>query len=200
MIRLTAVVAMAAVASGVVSCGRSDGERIATPRPRAYPRIEVAESDYRRGDSLPSGFAVSSRAEAVLGGSGDNRWLTIVYPDYGGARLHLTFTVSDDPDAVSANRIERIALNAGHASLSASDTTVGGEMASITFFRCDEPSVTPLQMIARCGTLTVSGALTGLDSEASPDSLGPLLDAIERDFAAGMDSTAIHSSVLWRGR
>ena len=46
---------------------------------------------------LPSGFAVSSRAEAVLGGSGDNRWLTIVYPDYGGARLHLTFTVSDVP-------------------------------------------------------------------------------------------------------
>ena len=135
MIRLTAVVAMAAVASGVVSCGRSDGERIATPRPRAYPRIEVAESDYRRGDSLPSGFAVSSRAEAVLGGSGDNRWLTIVYPDYGGARLHLTFTVSDDPDAVSANRIERIALNAGQASLSASDTTVGGGMASITFFQ-----------------------------------------------------------------
>ena len=73
-------------------------------------------------------------------------------------------------------------------------------MASITFFRCDEPSVTPLSDDTRCGTLMVSGALTGLDSEASPDSLGPLLDAIERDFAAGMDLDSNSQQWIMEGR
>lgn len=199
MIRTLACVAVAGMLA--VSCGRSGGDSGATPRPRAYPRISVADPDYRRADSLPAGFAVSSRATARLGGAGDSRWLTISYPDYGGAELHLTFTVSDNADAVVANRLERIALNAGQASLSVSDTTVGGGMTSISFFRCDEPSVTPLQMIARRGALTVSGALTGFDCEASPDSLAPVLDAVARDFAAGMDSTTnvTDNSAAWRG-
>ncbi len=185
------VTALAAVAMVFVSCGGRGGDHAPVPRPRAYPRVPVTEVSLHRADSLPMGFAVNDRAEVRLGGDARSRWLTIVYPAYGGVAMHLSFTLSDDPDAVAGNRLERIALNVGQAHVSVSDTLIGDGTTAVAFYRVDEPSVTPLQVLARCGRLTVSGALTGFDAAASPDSLAPILDAIQRDMLAGIDSIII---------
>lgn len=180
--------AMAALAAMMLSSCGSGADRAPVPRPRAYPRVQAPEATFHRADSLPMGFAVNDRARVSLGGDDRSRWLTVVYPAYGGAAMHLTFTLSDDPDAVAANRLQRITLNAGQAHVTVSDTIVGRGTTAVALFRVDEPSVTPLQMLARRGRLTVSGALTGFDATASPDSLAPILDAIERDLLAGLDS------------
>lgn len=184
------VTALAAAAMVLGSCG-SGGDHAPVPRPRAYPRVPVTEASFHRADSLPMGFAVNDRVEVRLGGDARSRWLTIIYPAYGAAAMHLTFTLSDDPDAVAGNRLERIALNAGQAHVSVSDTLIGDGATAVAFYRVDEPSVTPLQLLARSGRLTVSGALTGFDAAASPDSLAPILDAIQRDMLVGLDSIIV---------
>ena len=98
MIRIDGSCSYGCCGSGVVSWLRSDGERIATPRPRAYPRIGSRSSQTTAVAALlPVGLRCQQPCRGSLGGSGDNRWLRSYILIMVAQRLHLTFTVSDDP-------------------------------------------------------------------------------------------------------
>ncbi len=178
---LIAPAAIAALLLGA-SCSRGGEGAPAVPKPDAWPRIEIAPEAYGRSIE---GFAVNDSAIIVPGDSAG--WYTLSYPCYGpSARVYLTLARPQRgalADAV-ANRIERMALNAGGGRSQLTElTSEGGYECRI--MTTPAGTVTPVQFLAfrRNGGEIVSGALF-IDGAATaePDSFAPVVRAVERDI------------------
>lgn len=163
------------------ACGGSDSNA-PVPRPRAYPRIAVADSVFApvAGAAIP--FEASTAAVATLDSTGSQ--LTLDYPAYG-MQLYVTLTVAPDPDrvgAVIANRRERMSLNLNGAP--ASTTHITSQDSTFEGVLLEAPGTgTPLQFLATDGMNCVaSGALSTAATPAPYDSVRPIVAALRRDI------------------
>ncbi|MDE6097896.1 MAG: hypothetical protein K2G24_03315 [Muribaculaceae bacterium] len=162
------------------SCGTRDD---ASPRRRAYPRVNLYDTVYKPVDSFPLRFEANSAVPLRMPRAG---WLDIAYPRYG-ATVHLT--VADFPSGRLADEIdrrrERMSLNLyGMTAETRHISSADGSFESVLLVSRD-PIATPLQFLAvdSCGTI-VSGAayFPGLDASSAADSIAPVVSAVERDL------------------
>lgn len=180
---LICVIALAAICAS--ACKGTDDT--ATPRRRAYQRIEAYTPDYTAVDSLPVRLLVNS--SAVI--SRPRRdWVNVNYPRYN-ATVFISVTEADsrDIDGIIANRVERIALNAGDAPTDALDID-NGRFTS-TLYDARAAVATPLQFVATDGKSVVISASVFFDNAdriTSLDSVAPAVEAIRRDLTTALDS------------
>lgn len=180
---LICVIALAAICAS--ACKGTDDT--ATPRRRAYQRIEAYTPDYTAVDSLPVRLLVNSSAVV----SRPRRdWVNVNYPRYN-ATVFISVTETDDRSIadVIANRVERIALNAGDAPADALDID-NGRFTS-TLYDARAAVATPLQFVATDGKTVVISASVFFDNAdriTSLDSVAPAVEAIRRDLTTALDS------------
>lgn len=181
---LAALVTVATLAACWQGCSRREG---ATPRRRAFPRIEVADTVYRRLAGVEPAIEVNASAavaaDSVIGDG--SRWLTLTYPQYPGAKLYMTVTPVADARRlreVLDNRAERMALNSGGNTTELTElTTAGGFNAQLLVTPAG--TVTPVQFLAYDSAAVVTGAffLPG-GGVAAADSLAPVIEAVKTDM------------------
>lgn len=175
-------------ATGCGGCGSDRGVAV-VPRPVAYPRIAMPDSDYV---DLPLAGVVRLK---VNGGTDVNvsshdgaEWIDIRYQGVWGepvAYLTLTEAKAEDVEAVMANRRDRISLNLGGLRYELTElTSVGGWECLMAVARGS--LTTPVQVLARKGERVISGALVltippGTDAP-DPVAFAPVVDAVERDM------------------
>lgn len=169
------------LATLVTACGKKGGGR-AVPRPDAWPRVDTYPASYHNIPGVSVNFQVND--STVIKSTNKTEWVTVRYPRYH-ANLHLTFTrVSPGTlDGVVDNRVERMALNSGgNESIITELTNRAGFKAQL--MRTPRGSITPLQILAINNNIVVSGALELANAEdlQRPDSLAPVIDAIEADL------------------
>lgn len=180
---LICVITLAATCA--LACGGSDDT--ATPRRRAYHRIETYTPDYTAVDSLPVRLLVNSSAVV----SRPRRdWINVNYPRYN-ATVFISVTEADsrDIDGIIANRVERIVLNAGDAPADALDID-NGRFTS-TLYDARAAVATPLQFVATDGKSVVISASVffgNADRITSLDSVAPAVETIRRDLTTALDS------------
>lgn len=173
--------------AAVTACSSKDNER-AVPRPDAWPRINTYPQSYHIAAGLPINLPVNDSTIVVT--TSRNDWVTISYPRYH-ANLHLTIT-RVSPESVNRvvdNRVERMALNnGGNDSEVIELTNPAGFKAQI--MKTPRGSVTPLQILAIGRDMVVSGAVALLDPNdmQKPDSMAPVIDAIEADLIYAMQN------------
>lgn len=165
----------------ITACGQKDGGR-AVPRPDAWPRIHTYPATYHNLPGRVVNFPVND--STILQSTDKAEWVTVYYPRYH-ASLHLTFTVANNAEIneVVDNRVERMALNSGgNESVITELTNESGFKAQL--MRTPRGSITPLQILAINNNIVVSGALELKNQEdlQRPDSLAPVIDAIEADL------------------
>lgn len=143
----------------------------------AYPRIELYPSTYR----LHNGLAVNDSARLD---SLSPEWFNIVYPRYG-VTVNCSRTRVDSPEqlaTVISNRLERFSRNLGSHS---------GEVASLTsasgwggvLFVAPSALKTPVQFLATDSAHVVLSGTAVMDNPGTaPDSIAPVIDAIEADL------------------
>lgn len=148
------------------------------PRPQAWPRIELYPESYRE----VNGLMINDSARIERGET--EGWFDIVYPAYN-VRINCTLTHADSPvhlQSVIDNRLERLERNAGGASGEMTELTSAGGIGS---FLMVTPGAlaTPVQFIAtdsvRC---VLSGTTVFTSPGVTPDSVAPVVGAIERDI------------------
>ena len=180
---LICVITLAATCA--TACGGHDDT--ATPRRRAYQRIEAYAPEYTAVDSLPVRLLVNSSATV----SRPRRdWVNVSYPRYN-ATIFISVTEADSGniDDVIANRIERIALNAGDVRVDALDIDNG--RFSSTLYDAPAAVAMPLQFVATDGKSLVVRASVFFDNAdriTSLDSVAPAVEAIRRDLTTALDS------------
>lgn len=180
---LICVITLAAICAS--ACGGTDDT--ATPRRRAYQRIEAYTPDYTAVDSLPVRLLVNSSAVV----SRPRRdWVNVNYPRYN-ATVFISVTETDDHSIadVIANRVERIALNAGDAPADALDID-NGRFTS-TLYDARAAVATPLQFVATDGKSVVISASVFFENAnriTSLDSVAPAVETIRRDLTTALDS------------
>ena len=180
---LICVITLAATCA--TACGGHDDT--ATPRRRAYQRIEAYAPEYTAVDSLPIRLLVNSSATV----SRPRRdWVNVSYPRYN-ATVFISVTEADSGniDDVIANRIERIALNAGDVRVDALNIDNG--RFSSTLYDAPAAVAMPLQFVATDGkSLVVSASVffDNADRITSLDSVAPAVEAIRRDLTTALDS------------
>lgn len=188
--RTGAISAVSAVLLLAAGCGGR--EDAATPRPMAYPRMEVPPAEYTEAPT-PLHFLVNSHATVTKEENGDDasQWYTIAYPDYfPGMKIYCTFTsVSPETAAgVMANRTERMALNTGGAESELTTLRSTGGMGC-TLMLTRTPVATPLQFMAADSAMVVSGAMyVDLPAGYRPDSIAPMVETVERDLLETLKS------------
>lgn len=180
---LICVITLAATCA--TACGGHDDT--ATPRRRAYQRIEAYAPEYTAVDSLPVRLLVNSSATV----SRPRRdWVNVSYQRYN-ATVFISVTEADSGniDDIIANRIERIALNAGDVRVDALDIDNG--RFSSTLYDAPAAVAMPLQFVATDGkSLVVSASVffDNADRITSLDSVAPAVEAIRRDLTTALDS------------
>lgn len=180
---LICVITLAATCA--TACGGHDDT--ATPRRRAYQRIEAYAPEYTAVDSLPVRLLVNSSATV----SRPRRdWVNVSYTRYN-ATVFISVSEADSGniDDVIANRIERIALNAGDVRVDALDIDNG--RFSSTLYDAPAAVAMPLQFVATDGkSLVVSASVffDNADRITSLDSVAPAVEAIRRDLTTALDS------------
>lgn len=183
--KLPLICVITLAATCVTACGGHDDT--ATPRRRAYQRIEAYAPEYTAVDSLPVRLLVNSSATV----SRPRRdWVNVSYPRYN-ATIFISVTEADSGniDDVIANRIERIALNAGDVRVDALDIDNG--RFSSTLYDAPAAVAMPLQFVATDGkSLVVSASVffDNADRITSLDSVAPAIEAIRRDLTTALDS------------
>lgn len=180
---LICVITLAATCA--TACGGHDDT--ATPRRRAYQRIEAYAPEYTAVDSLPVRLLVNSSATV----SRPRRdWVNVSYQRYN-ATVFISVTEADSGniDDIIANRIERIALNAGDVRVDALEIDNG--RFSSTLYDAPAAVAMPLQFVATDGkSLVVSASVffDNADRITSLDSVAPAVEAIRRDLTTALDS------------
>lgn len=174
------------IAVSLTACGDRHGTSAPVPRPEAYPRIEMPDSSFTTFRTAGMEMAVNAGAEAesTLRPDG-SRWITISYPGGVNTKVYLTLstaTSTDSTAAITANRRERMALNlSGAEGLLTTLTSEGGWDCEMVTSR--EALSTPVQILARKNNLILSGSLyMQLSPSTAPDSVAPVIDAIDRDM------------------
>lgn len=169
------------VAVLMTACGQKDEGR-AVPRPDAWPRINTYPAAYHNLPGVPVEFPVND--STVIQATDKAEWVTVRYPRYH-ASLHLTFTPTapGNIEEVVDNRVERMALNSGGNESEITElTNPSGFKAQL--MKTPRGSITPLQILAIGNNMVVSGALelSNPDDLQRPDSLAPIIDAVEADL------------------
>ena len=180
-----AVCALGAASALFASCGADES---ATPRRRAYQRIEAYDSAYVAVDSLPVRLLANSSAR-VSRPRPD--WVNIIYPRYNATVfISVTAASPDDIPSVVDNRTERIGLNIGDATAVKSTVTDNGGFIS-TLYEAPAAVATPLQFVATDSRrYVVSGSVffNNAGDIGSMDSVAPVVAAIRRDLVVALDS------------
>ena len=150
----------------------------AIPRPQAWPRIELYPEAYSETD----GLMINDSARIERGET--EGWFDIVYPAYN-VRINCTLTHSESPAhlrSVIDNRIERLERNAGGASGEMTELTSAGGIGSLLMVT-PGALATPVQFLATDSTRYVlSGTAVFAMPGMTPDSVAPVVGAIERDI------------------
>lgn len=169
-------------------CAGGSADRVAVPRPAAYPRPQLYDTLRRAVPEAAPLLFYANAAATVSRPSGDNggsRWLNIAYPLYD-AVVYCTFTPVTDADRsdVIDNRLERMGLNAGSLPTEVFTLDSPGGFHSQLLVTPAE-SVTPLQFLSTDGGgWVVSGAvyLDHAPRAAAADSIVPVIDALKADL------------------
>lgn len=178
----TIIVATALTLLGACSSGNDNSAPV--PRRRAYPRIEIPDSTFTIVDNAPNSLQINAGANVDNTSDNSGKWITVSYPGLN-AKIYYTFTPVDNStiDAVVDNRIERINLNlSGHKAEFIPVDTREGFTGQIVVDRFG--GTTPVQFIVTDrGSVVVSGAaFLPAASEATTDSLSPVVDMLRRDI------------------
>lgn len=182
-IRLTAQAA--AIAIIIASCSGREGSN-PVPKPEAFPRIEMPDSTFTTVKAGEVDLTVNSGAVAeVTGKENGDTWVTLAYPQVADGGVYLTLSRADgkpDAEAVMANRRERMELNlAGASGIATTLTSAGGWECEMLTSRT--ALSTPVQILATDGRTVLSGTLyLPLSPGTNPDSVAPVIDAIDRDM------------------
>lgn len=178
-----------AAAAALMSASCSGGGEAAVPRPEGYPRIEAYPESYTRLEGTTFEVNDSARVVERRRSADDALWVTLRYPRYGGALFYLTFTPVGPStiNSVLDNRAERMALNAGGGASVLTDLVSDGGY-NCRVMTTPAGTVTPVQFLASSPGMVVSGALfvDGAANATSPDSLRPVVEAVERDVIHGL--------------
>lgn len=190
MSRTLLILTTAALA--IAGCGGNDSghttTQTAVPLPKAFPRIPTYDTVYVASDSLPCGFEVN--ADAIVSirrpdtAPEGTVWADIAYPAYN-ATLRLTFTpvTASTHHDVIANRRERMMLNFADNPVQIKELQSTGTGYTTVILTAPTASVTPVQFVGSNDRWVISGALQmHLISYSDPDSIMPMLRAVERDI------------------
>ncbi len=178
-------------------CSSGSTDRVAIPRPAAYPRIWLYDT-LRCAVPEASPLLFYANAGAAVSrphdGDGDSRWLNIAYPRYN-AVVYCTFTSVTDAnrDKVLDNRLERMGLNAGGLPSEVLTLDSPGGFHSQLLVTPAE-SLTPLQFLSTDGKgWVVSGAayLDYAPSAAIADSIAPVISALKADLLYALGRLAV---------
>ncbi len=162
----------------------SDGGTV--PRRYAYPRI--ADLDSATTQYRTAGLTLNLNAQAIAETDRDG-WITAAYPSLG-ATLYLSATRPGNTEEMQraiANRRQRISLNLGGV------RTRTDRFATSAGLDCEmavsyDGTATPVQFIACNDGKLVSGAFVLSGSTMPADSLRPIIDAIEKEAFAIVNS------------
>lgn len=177
---------IAVVAAIVAGCGHKEPAPV--PRRRAFVRVELPDTAMRPVTGIPLHMLVNASAQASSPRPG---WLDIVYPTLG-ATLHLTFTEAhglQELEAVKANRMQRLMLNAGEGESESAEFS-NGHGFNIYIMKAEGTS-TPLQFLATDDSAWVVSGAAYFDVKPGPatvDSLSPMVDAVQRDILESLGS------------
>lgn len=150
----------------------------AVPRPQAWPRIEIYPESYRE----VNGLMINDSARIEQGAT--EGWFDIVYPAYN-VRINCTLTHIESSfhlQSVIDNRLERLERNAGGASGEMTELTSAGGIGSLLMVT-PGALATPVQFIATdSARYVLSGSAVFASPGVTPDSVAPVVGAIERDI------------------
>lgn len=178
-------------------CSGGSADRVAAPRPAAYPRILLYDTlRYAVSEAAPLLFYANASATVsrTPGGDGDSRWLNIAYPRYN-AVVYCTFTPVTDANRAKVldNRLERMGLNAGgHSSEALTLDSPGGFHSQLIVTPAE--SLTPLQFLSTDGNEWVVSGAAYLDyapSAAAADSIAPVIDALKADLLYALERLTV---------
>ncbi|MCM1021769.1 MAG: hypothetical protein NC343_06200 [Muribaculum sp.] len=170
----------------LLQAGCSNNSKVATPRPVAYPRIQLADTFYTEVEQAKPMLTILANAQTrrqTVKNDDSTLWIDIIYDIYGGSVIHLSVQhLSKDklPEAL-ANRMQRIEMNVG------SNHTELTELKNTNFegivVKAANADVTPVQMLAydnNNGTL-IYGSLE-MKSRGDTEMIKPIVDAVEQDM------------------
>lgn len=190
MSRTLLILAIAALA--LTGCGDNDSDQTTTqtavPLPKAFPRIPTYDTVYVTTDSLPCGFEINANALVSIRrpdtAPEGTVWADIAYPAYNST-LRITFspvTASTRHDVI-ANRRERMMLNFADNPVQIKELQSTGTGYTTTILTAPTARVTPVQFVGFNDRWVISGALQMHRlSYSDPDSIMPMLRAVERDI------------------
>lgn len=182
--RISVIVATAAL---MLTGGCTEREQKPVPRRRAYPRVELPDTTMQPAPGVPLVMPVNSSAKVSSRQAG---WLDVTYPSLG-ATLHVTFTPinsREELEAVKANRMQRLLLNAGERGGEGSEYM--NEHGFDIYLLRAEGVATPVQFLATDDSAWVVSGAAYFDMAPGPgavDSLRPMVDAVERDVIKSLD-------------
>ena len=180
---LCAMALMALAACSKQQSGSADA--IGIPLPTAYPRLSLYDTTYCDA-ALPLGFLVNSNTKISnpkqQNSTTDNQWVDIIYPAYG-LTLHCTFIPVNDStrESITAQRLERMALNIG-LNYAKQTELAAPSGCSTLIFNTKGRSLTPLQFLSIGEQWIISGAAKFAADSVNPDSVRPLLEAVQSDI------------------
>lgn len=174
-----ALLLSAVVAVLVVGCSRD----VSTPRPEAFPRMEIYDSAYVDVDAaIPLSVNASATAEVLKNG----KWIDVVYPRYGGEMsVSIVFPLEyRSLEESIENRWERMRMNIGdfYAELTELTTPAGVEAKILATQAC---CVTPAQFVASDGKRYLVAGSFSFNSpidRAKTDSVAPYVAAVVNDM------------------
>lgn len=171
----------------LAACGNGDAVRKPVPRRYAYHRVELPDTVMAPAKDFPAYLPVNAAAEVSSERPG---WLTVAYPGLNAA-FHITYTATTPADVteILANRHQRMSLNSGDHPVELMQ--MQNEAGLSVIATRTEGIATPLQFIATDHrSMVVSGALYLSDPGApeAVDSMRPIIDALQRDLNAALDS------------
>lgn len=190
MSRTLLILAIAALA--LTGCGDNDSDQTTTqtavPLPKAFPRIPTYDTVYVTTDSLPCGFEINANALVSIRrpdtAPEGTVWADISYPAYNST-LRITFTpvTASTRHDVIANRRERMMLNFADNPVQIKELQSTGTGYTTTILTAPTARVTPVQFVGFNDRWVISGALQMHRlSNSDPDSIMPMLRAVERDI------------------
>lgn len=177
--------AMALMAFAACSRQQPSADAIGVPLPTAYPRLSLYDTTYCDA-ALPLGFKINTNTKISYpkqeNSTTDNQWVDITYPAYG-LTIHCTFIPVNDSsrESITAQRLERMALNIG---LNYAEQTelIAPSGCSTLIFNTKGRSLTPLQFLSVGEKWIISGAAKFAADSVNPDSVRPLLEAVQSDI------------------
>lgn len=148
-----------------------------TPRPVAYPRIELYPEAYHPVEVLGKTLQINDSARFMEGEQPG--WFNIEYPAYG-VTVQATLTLASGGELLQAldNRTERMARNLAGAS---AELTQG---QGVTLITAPTALRTPVQILATDSLTWVLSAVAVTDWSATTptDSIAPILPALASDL------------------